>query len=67
MDVQDTVKLTLYVGAWSWHIIGVIFLAISVIFLSMKEYGYFLAYMLIFLFCEIIARRRQREFEDEQT
>lgn len=57
--------LTLYIAAWMWHIIGVIFLIQAINFLISREYIWMAGFAGVVLVCEIYAWKRKKEIENE--
>lgn len=58
--------LTTYISAWSWHIVGVIFLAQGITFLVFNKFVFAMGMFGVMLMCEVIAMLRKRRIEEWQ-
>jgi len=61
---DDTLIITLYIAAWSWHIIGVMFFLMMIFFYFIGYMPLVLAMMIIFMFCEFMAYKRNNEMRE---
>lgn len=63
-------KLTLYISAWNWHILGVLSLFFSMLFfvirINIASVIFYISLFLLFIVCEINAWKRKRKLEDEE-
>lgn len=67
METDNIQALTLYIGAWSWRIIGFIFLGLSIVFFSFRANDnymlvFFISFFSTFVLCELMAWSRAKEF-----
>lgn len=60
---HDTLVLTRFISAWSWHLIAVMFFLKSISFLIVHRYEWMVGMLGVFVVAEIIALRRKGDVE----
>lgn len=59
-------EYTKYLSAWCWQILAIMFLCFGFLFLalptSLTSNVFFIAFIFIFIGCEIMANKRRKEF-----
>lgn len=61
---NDTLIITQYIAVWGWHIIGVMFFLKAISFYFVKEVPLTLSMLLVFMFCEYMAYKRNNEMRE---
>ena len=59
--MNETLMITKYIAAWSWHLCAMIFLGIALIAAMLNKIPYILAMAIVICYCEFMALKRKNE------
>ncbi|HJX50110.1 MAG TPA: hypothetical protein VJ438_01475 [Candidatus Nanoarchaeia archaeon] len=69
--MKDIETLTLYISAWNWQILAMIFLMFTLLFLTivktLSSVVFTLVGIILFVGCEYISLKRRGEFFEEEN
>ena len=64
--MNDLKDITMFITAWNWQILAIIFLCFGFLFLALPTNltanVFFVSFILVFIICEAMAIKRKREF-----
>ena len=65
MDNDLFNHLSLYIAAWGWRIMGMIFLTTSLVFFMLKDTALFVSTLCLWFLCEFMAWKRAMELKNK--
>lgn len=67
--MNDLKNYTMFLSAWGWQILSMMFLSFSFVFLAIPRtlmtQSFFVSFFLVFIICEFMSIKRRREFYED--
>lgn len=66
--MNENISLTLFITAWNWQILAILFLCFAFVFLALPQTlmtnVFFVSFIFIFIGCEAMAIKRRKKFDE---